>query len=295
MISGIAIARDQAARIPIDRMSRALSSQGNVRPVGSWNPVRAPAMNGRGRSLDHARDCSRASEGVDDDLVNGLHAPLYATIARNPQAVLCDNRDCDIRTVALDETVDLEAIREWADAKRGRRQQLADALGIAHDKVSKALSPNGIRRFTAKEMDVVRSIVRADQQPADVQPVRTIPLLGGVPAGSWREAVRHSRGSVPVPDASTPPNAFALTAEGDSMDLVAPDGSTIILDPDDVDLYPDRYYVVRNSAGETTFKQFKSSPARLVPCSSNKAHREMILGRDQFEIVARVIGSYSRL
>lgn len=144
-------------------------------------------------------------------------------------------------------------------------------------------------------MDIVRSIVRADLQQPDMQAVRTIPHIGGVPAGNWREAVRHSRGSVPVPDPSTPPNAFALTAEGDSMDLVAPDGSTIILDPDDVDLYPDRYYVVRNSSGDTTFKQFKSSPARLVPCSSNEAHLEMVLGRDKFEIVARVIGIYSRL
>lgn len=191
--------------------------------------------------------------------------------------------------------MDLETVRRWADEKRGRRQQLANALGITHDKVSKSLSPDGVRQFKPNEWDIVRAIVRGELQTPEVEPVRTIPLVGAVPAGNWREAIRNSRGAIPIPDPSTPPNAFALKAEGDSMDLVAPDGSTIVLDPDDLDLYPNRYYVVRNSAGETTFKQFKSSPARLVPCSSNGAHKDMVLGRDQFEIVARVIGIYSRL
>ncbi|UIJ43699.1 S24 family peptidase [Sphingomonas cannabina] len=258
------------------------------------NPVLPPTMDGGRWRLGHRRDGGGAPKSVDQVADLDVHAENYAIIAPIAQAEICDNRDCANLSTPLHGKMDLDQIRAWADAKRGRRQQIADALGITHDKVSKSLSPSGPRRFTAQEMDVVRALVSADLG-LDGEAVASIPLLGSVPAGNWREAVRRSTGRIPVPDATTPPNAFALTIEGDSMDLLAPDGSTIVLDPDDLDLFPGRYYVVRNSSGETTFKQFKTDPARLVPCSTNKSHAEIFPGREQFEIVARVIAVYSRL
>jgi SOS-response transcriptional repressor LexA len=249
-------------------------------------------MNGGGGRVRQTGHCGRAAKGIDNEISHGLHGLEYATIAQTKQALLCDIRDCDNRSERLDGRMDLQQIDEWARAKRGRIGELASYLGLDPDKVSKALS--GKRKFTVVEMDKARELVR-NSLGLNISEVRSIPLLGSVPAGSWREAVRNSRGTVPVADDGTPPNAYALIADGDSMDRVAPDGSTIIVDPDDLDLYPGRYYVVRNGDGDATFKQFKMDPARLAPCSTNSDHQDILLGRDKFQIVGRVVAVYSRL
>lgn len=79
------------------------------------------------------------------------------------------------------------------------------------------------------------------------------------------------------------------------MDLVVPDSSTIIIDPMDLDLWPGRYYVIENGERETTFKQYKESPARLVPCSSNPDHKEIPISGGGFRVVGRVIWRASRM
>jgi len=142
-------------------------------------------------------------------------------------------------------------------------------------------------------MDVIRRIIREDAgQPAE--PLGSIPIIGQVAAGNWRQAVQRPIASMPKPDPSVPPQAFALRVTGDSMDKLVEDGGTVIVDPQDKDLFPGRYYVIINGDGETTFKQFKSDPARLVPCSWNPDHHEIPIG-SQFEIVGRVIWRASRM
>ena len=121
------------------------------------------------------------------------------------------------------------------------------------------------------------------------QPVAPIPLLGDVPAGNWREAVRKTHHYVPAPEAGIPKSAYALKVVGDSMDKVVQDGATIIIDPTDLDLFDRSYFVVRNGDGETTFKQYLDGPARLVPCSTNPEHKIVPLGAEELTILGRVI------
>jgi repressor LexA len=196
----------------------------------------------------------------------------------------------------------IDEIREWADAKRGRRALLARSLEIELDKVSKALS--GKRQFTSVEMDKARALIRTDRMwesaeaAAEVRgtQARKIPRLGSVPAGSWREAVRNTSGSLAVSDASTPPNAFALDIDGDSMDLITHDADYVILDPDDISVFPGRLYVVINEAGESTFKKYLENPPRLMPCSSNPVHQPIVFGDgQQVQVIARVIGAHLKL
>lgn len=185
-----------------------------------------------------------------------------------------------------------EEIDHWIRARRGRQKRVADLIGVTQDMVSK--SQKGVRAWKAPEVDAIRRLI-AGEEGAGLEPVRSIPLLGDVPAGNPREAMRAAKGSIPVVDPSVPARAYALVVKGDSMDLVVPDGAKIILDPDDRDLYPGRYYVVLSADGDTTFKRYESDPARLVPCSSNPAHQPIAVGREQFTILARVIGSYARM
>ena len=173
-------------------------------------------------------------------------------------------------------------------AKGIKQVHLANALGLTPDQISKSFA--GLRRFTAAEMDVIRGML-ANTAGGDVQgalPTREIPIVGIVPGGNWREAIQQPLGSIPMPADDIPPEARALRVVGDSMDKLVGDGGTVIFIPNDRDLYPDRYYVVINAEGETTFKQFKADPARLVPCSNNPKHRDIMMGDGNFEIVGRI-------
>jgi SOS-response transcriptional repressor LexA len=188
--------------------------------------------------------------------------------------------------------MDNDEIRRRVRARGFGLADVGRALGIDENKVSKSLS--GIRRWQAVEMDALRALL-ADPEDIAADAPRSIPIIGSVTAGNWREAIKHPVGRLPLPDPSVPPRAFALKVDGDSMDLHVPDGATIIVDPDDRALFPNRLYVVKNGEGETTFKQFRADPARLVPCSSNPEHKDILIGAEGFEIIARVIWQASRL
>lgn len=126
-------------------------------------------------------------------------------------------------------------------------------------------------------------------------PVHQIPVLGDVPAGNWREAVKSSRQTMMAPEPEIPPAAYALRVRGDSMDHIVDDGAWIVIDPTDLDLYEPRLYVIRNGEGETTFKRYREAPARLVPVSSNPSHKEIAISSGDFIVLGRVIWYGGRL
>lgn len=187
--------------------------------------------------------------------------------------------------------MDTEEIKRRLALKGMKQLDLAAHLGLEQAKVS--LSLNGKRKFTVPEMDKIRALL-ADEPSGT--PARAIPYVGSVPGGNWKEAVQRSAMSMPAPDPSIPPNAFALKVQGDSMDLLVDSGGTIIIDPDDKQLFPGKYYVVINGEGETTFKRFMADPARLTPCSTNPAHTDIEIGSGEaFRVVGRVIWRASKM
>jgi repressor LexA len=193
--------------------------------------------------------------------------------------------------------MDIDIIKARMEAVGLKGKDLAEGIGISPDKVSKSLK--GTRAFKADEVDSIRELLRIND-PIPVAPHgRTIPILGMVSAGRWQEAIAAEKPGggerMPVFDPHTPKNAFAVHVSGDSMDRIVEDGGTIIVDPDDRALYPKRYYIVRNGHGDTTFKQYLDEPARLRPCSTNPAHRDILIGEEAFEIVGRVIWRGSRM
>jgi repressor LexA len=193
--------------------------------------------------------------------------------------------------------MDVATLRALLRQRGIRQAELAAYLGIDQPKVSKIL--RGERQIKAAEMDRIRSLLTpggAGAGAAQGTSLRAIPIIGQVAAGNWKQAIEQPIASLPSPDPSIPAKAFALRVSGDSMDRFVDDGATVIVDPDDRTLYPGRFYVVLNDEGETTFKQFQADPPRLVPCSSNPAHREIAIGGDgRFDVVGRVIWRASRM
>ena len=176
---------------------------------------------------------------------------------------------------------------------RGMSQRdLADAVGMDETHLSKSLA--GKRQFKIAEMDAIRSELAPEPGSEDRLALRSIPLLGEVPAGAFDARSQRSGGRIIVTDPDVPPRAYGLTIKGDSMDLIVPDGSQVIVDPDERKLWPGFRYIVRSADGETTFKEYQDGPARLVPCSSNPAHREILLGSEPVTIEGRVFSYMMR-
>ena len=181
-------------------------------------------------------------------------------------------------------------IRAELSRRNMSQRDLAQAAGMTEDHLSKALA--GKRQFKVPEMDAIRRELAPDPDSDDQLPIRSIPLLGDVPAGSFQPQEQRGGRRLHLVEADLPPRAYGLIVKGDSMDLIVSDGATVIIDPDDKKLWPGFRYVVRTADGETTFKEYQEGPARLVPCSSNPAHREIPLGDEPITIEGRV-WSYS--
>lgn len=125
------------------------------------------------------------------------------------------------------------------------------------------------------------------------RPVTLIPLVGGIAAGNWREAVLDPVEMIPV--AGVGPNAFALRPIGDSMNKVVGEGAIVVVDPDQLDLLEGKLYAVMNGSGETTFKRYRNDPARLEPVSTNPEHQPIPLGREPFTVIGRVVWQMEQL
>jgi len=214
----------------------------------------------------------------------------YATIANSAQAAFCDIRDCDIRMRRVDGLMDAEEIKAELRRRNMSQRDLAAAIDMDENHLSKALA--GKRQFKISEMDAIRTELAPDPDLEGRLPIRSIPLLGDVPASSFQPQEQRGGRRLVVSDPDLPPRAYGLTVKGDSMDLIVPDGSTVIIDPDDKKLWPGFRYVVRSADGGTTFKEYQEGPARLVPCSSNPVHKEISLGSEPITIEGRV-WSYS--
>lgn len=240
------------------------------------------------RGVQQAGYRGRAAQAVDDLVGFVAHDATYAIIADNAQANLFEYRNCDYRTDSQCRVMDPEEILQLLDERDMSQAELARRIGLDQNKLNKSLT--GKRRITVAEMEAIRVALGTAQPIA-----RSIPVIGQVAAGNWKAALQHPIDAMPSPDPAIPPHAFALRVVGDSMDLLVNDGGTVIIDPDDRVLFSNRFYVILNGEGEATFKQFKADPARLVPCSSNSEHREILLNGEPFEVVGRIIWRASRM
>ncbi len=117
-----------------------------------------------------------------------------------------------------------------------------------------------------------------------------VPLLSWVAAGKLTaaEGVTNVDAKRFVTVADLPAGAWiALTVDGDSMNLVAPPGSTILVNREDERLLDERFYVFSTGDGAATFKRFRSNPIRLQPFSTNPDHETQYPG-ENLHIVGRV-------
>jgi len=197
---------------------------------------------------------------------------------------------------------------DWLKARKKELkitdEVIAQAVGVERSVVNKIIAgkvdfnPRYAEGFSkalklSREEVLFRFAVLDEPPPAlehvpdGAEPAVAIPILGEVPAGPWREEVRSPRGWEHVARSEVTRNSYALKVSGDSMDRIVKDRATIIVDPDDRDLFHQRLFVVRGPDG-VTFKQYLDGPARLVPCSTNPEHQTISAHDKAFDVIGRV-------
>jgi SOS-response transcriptional repressor LexA len=194
---------------------------------------------------------------------------------------------------------------------RGARGALAAHLGVRNDAITRMTNLDGkkeAREISLSELigmaeffgaeppglTAARSKARLAQERSAAKTAQ-IPLLDAVSAGR----LKAPSSQIPVEDVPLLSFAdlgrgdfFALTVEGDSMDRISPEGSTIVVNRADRSLVSGKPYVFSNR-GEVTFKLWRPEPARLAPFSTNPVH-EPVYVKSRADAEKLVVGRVKR-
>jgi len=161
--------------------------------------------------------------------------------------------------------------------------KLAEEMGLPQSAVSNLLA--GTRQVKVHEASYIYKRLGIETERA----VAFVPVIGISSAGNWREAVRLPLRQMPLPSGLAGERAFAVELRGDSMDNMIEDGSFIVVDPDQSQLYNDRVYLIENEEHETQVKLYKSNPARFEPASSNDTHQPLFMGEEPIRVIGRIV------
>ncbi|MBR1230234.1 hypothetical protein JQ600_35655 [Bradyrhizobium sp. AUGA SZCCT0176] len=231
---------------------------------------------------------------------------IFAIVAISFVAIFANNRymnDLDMQN------------RRWLAMKlqrapRGVKGEVAKAIGKAPDAVTRIINLSGkgeTRNISVPELhalakyfnDLPPGLIGAREVPPPperrAREVVRVPLLDRVSAGRLKAPISQ------IPGEDVPLLAFAdlgrgdffaLTVEGDSMDRIAPDGATIVVNQADRQLVAGKPYVI-SDRGAVSFKLWKPSPPRFAPWSMNPAH-EPIYVKTKEAAEKMVIGRVKR-
>lgn len=188
--------------------------------------------------------------------------------------------DLSMRKVSLLSGHGPDLVRDWTRPGKAVLPRLDSIQKIAHVLNVSA----GWLAFGEKNSD-------AGQEPIQ------IPLISWVAASPFAETgfIEHQASAERISVHGLKPAAyFALTVQGDSMNRVAPEGTTIIVNASAKELLPRKFYIFRKDE-TATFKRFMSNPDRLEPYSTNPQHEAMSIDAETFVLgqVVRVITDLS--
>jgi transcriptional regulator with XRE-family HTH domain len=207
-------------------------------------------------------------------------------------------------------------IQEWVDKgllKKGKTNEgLAKALGVEQPRISEMR--NGRRRVQAAELPIIAQYL-GEPVPPELVPAagqfHRIKVVGIVQAGYWAEpnedrVPQNEYVEAPLAEPYHGLNLKGLRVQGDSMNLVYPEG-TVLICSSLYDLHEDepiagKRYIVRRTradgAVEMTVKEAMADATGkwwLWPRSSNPYHQEPIpfdvQEGDTIEVTARVLYS----
>jgi repressor LexA len=222
-------------------------------------------------NLCHTSSNIRISDSLQAGFYPDFKGALRSLVRHNPD---------------MDFSFDIERVRAAMKDRGVSQADVAAAAGLtSQSAVSNILK--GIRHVRVDEARKIYSYLELN--PAGASPVKTIPIIGLTNAGSWREAVEMSIGSMSIPRAIGSDKAFAIEVSGDSMNRLIEEGGYVVVDPMQTQLFDGRTYLIENSDYETTVKRYLANPARFAPMSTNPEHQDIMLGDGHYRVIGRVV------
>lgn len=175
------------------------------------------------------------------------------------------------------------------ETKQHTGADIARLLGIAPSRVTDMRKRE--RRVQQNEMTVLAEFfgMGAPEIEADSSSVVFIPVIGMAAAGAWREAITFPSYVVQMARRADCNQAFAVEVHGDSMDLILPERSWAVIDPDQRRLTERKAYLISNGNGEATIKRYRENPARFEPASRNPEHKPIYVGEHEITVIGRVV------
>ncbi len=194
-------------------------------------------------------------------------------------------------------------VKEMRERAGLTQKQLADALGITQQSVyyyesgdrdiksSTLIDMSRILGCTVTELLGLSSSNIIQFNPCKSRPV---PVFGSIAAGTPREALAQSDVTHDTPESlcANRENAFWLTVAGNSMNRLFPDGSLVLIDPND-DVRNGDVAVVFVNGDDATLKRvyFEGEAVRLHPESYDPEYRDRVIdATDPDAPEVRVIG-----
>ena len=197
----------------------------------------------------------------------GAHAPSYAIIATLSQEPICDNRFCSPFANVANRSMDSDWLKERMEAQGMRQVDLAEALGITQDKVTKSLA--GTRRWQANETIKLLTMFRGHSDSSkhpDIPPaghetayvdVNVLPSFAGMGGGGNGDGAqivaKLPRDLIEIQLRGRAHDFELIDVRGDSMEPDFYHGDQILVDRRDRDprqpgpfaLWDDDGYVVK--------------------------------------------------
>ncbi|WP_454919247.1 S24 family peptidase [Xanthobacter sediminis] len=172
-------------------------------------------------------------------------------------------------------------------AKLGRSIDRAAVQKMQMTVATKRTKPRAVK---ADEMMAIAEITGYPAPDIDDVQVTRVPIVSWVSAGQLTEqdGVPDLAGLPSITIVGLPPGDWiALTVDGDSMDLISPPGSLILVNRQETQLVNGACYVIADEHGAATYKQHRANPTRFEPVSSNKAHQIIFPDNDPV-VIGRV-------
>lgn len=301
---------------------RSLSGELEVSQAAGRDADPPPAMNRGGRSLQKLGDRRRAAEPIDDLVSFRMHVPEHAIIGSKSQAKSCDIRHCDNRKLMPNGRVDDHASLRPEAASIFRRlealgksqRQLADALGIEENKVSKVKA--GTRQFQGSE--VLKAHAWLDERERERAHAGRLPdhaLTRSADAGEAVEIIQLDLSLPMGPGATvddyieeeprlfdlayirsftrTPPSRLRLArGVGDSMFPTLLSNDLVWIDSTQTQLnQSDRIWAVSINGGAAIkrLRPLKGGGVMVMSDNPGPGHESYEVGRDEIMIGGRVI------
>ncbi|MGE0668326.1 MAG: XRE family transcriptional regulator [Sphingomonadales bacterium] len=195
--------------------------------------------------------------------------------------------------------------RGWSQAELARRvsaRRRARGKGAVRQQSVNQLEQGGVdapryllELAEALEVDVAWLSGHAGTAPpATARPpagIVRVPVVSWVEAGSLADTVEPylpGEAAEWVPAAHHHETLIALRVKGRSMDLVAPEGTVVIVDLADRALVDGKHYVFRHE-GRATFKTWRRGPPERLEPRSTDPDYQPIFPVEGVEVVGRVI------